>query len=100
MVERTEINRAAEQRARNIVEQAAAEARRLRHEAEDYCDRKLASFEVVLQRTLKVVHAGRAKMQGVPANAPESALMPGREDAAKPPAPEGEEQGFFDQDKR
>jgi cell division septum initiation protein DivIVA len=99
MVERTEINRAAEQRARNIVEQAEAEARRLRHEAEDYCDRKLASFEVVLQRTLKVVHAGRAKMQGVPANAPESALMPSREDAAPVAPAEGEEQRFFDQDK-
>jgi hypothetical protein len=101
MVERTEINRAAAQRARGIVEHAEAEARRLRHEVEDYCDRKLASFEVVLQRTLKVVHAGRAKMQGVPVAAPESALMPAREDATAPPAtPEDEEPRFFDQDQR
>jgi hypothetical protein len=98
MVERTEINRAAEQRARSIVEQADAEARRLRHEVEDYCDRKLASFEVVLQRTIKVVHAGRAKMQGVPVTAPESALMPSREDAAPAPPADGEDPRFFDQD--
>jgi cell division septum initiation protein DivIVA len=99
MVERTEINRAAEQRARHIIEKADAEARRMRHEVEDYCDRKLASFEVVLQRTVKVVHAGRAKMQGVPVAAPESALMPSREDAKRPAAPDdGEEGRFFDQD--
>jgi hypothetical protein len=96
MVERTEIVRAAEARARGIVEQADAEARRLRHEVEDYCDRKLASFEVLLQRTIKVVHAGRAKMQGVPIAAPESGLVPERADAA--PAEEGEDARFFDQD--
>jgi hypothetical protein len=95
MVERTEINRAAEQRARHIVEKAEAEARRLRHEVEDYCDRKLASFEVVLQRTVKVVHAGRAKMQGVPVAAPESGLLPAR---PEPKAP-AEDERFFDQDK-
>jgi hypothetical protein len=98
MVERTEIVRSAEQRARGIVEQADAEARRLRHEVEDYCDRKLASFEVLLQRTVKVVHAGRAKMQGVPMVAPESALLPGRSDESAGPAPEVEEGRFFDQD--
>ena len=37
----------------------------MRYEVEDYCDRKLGSFEIVLQRTLKSVAAGRAKMQGV-----------------------------------
>jgi hypothetical protein len=96
MVERTEIVRAAEQRARGIVELADAESRRLRHEVEDYCDRKLASFEVLLARTIKVVHAGRAKMQGVPIAAPESALVPAR--PAEPAPPEGEDQRFFDQD--
>jgi hypothetical protein len=70
----------------------------LRHEVDDYCDRKLASFEVLLQRTIKVVHAGRAKMQGVPIAAPESGLMPGRPDEQAPPAAERDDQRFFDQD--
>ena len=35
------------------------EAARLRNEAEDYCDHKLASFEIVLDRTMKTV--GRAR---------------------------------------
>jgi hypothetical protein len=101
MVERTEIVRAAEARARSIIEQADAEARRLRHEVEDYCDRKLASFEVVLQRTVKVVHAGRAKMQGVPKTNHETGLLPGPKDAPAAPAPaDSEEPGFFDQDQR
>ena len=55
MVQRTEVVKAAEQRARRIVEAAEAEARRLRHECEDFCDQKLASFEIVLERTLKLV---------------------------------------------
>ncbi len=71
MVERTEIVRAAEQRARTIVEGAESEARRMRHEVEDFCDRKLASFEVVLQKTVKLVGQGRARMQGVPVATPE-----------------------------
>ena len=66
MVQRTEVVKAAEQRARQIVERAEAEARRMRHEGEDYCDQKLASFEIVLERTLKMVAAGRAKLQGSP----------------------------------
>ncbi|HWE57845.1 MAG TPA: hypothetical protein VG435_20245, partial [Acidimicrobiales bacterium] len=48
MVQRTEIVRQAQTSARNIVEEARDEARRLRLEAEDYCDQKLAAFEVVL----------------------------------------------------
>ncbi len=66
MVQRTEVVKAAEQRARQIVDAAEAEARRMRHETEDYCDQKLASFEIVLERTLKTVGAGRAKLQAMP----------------------------------
>jgi hypothetical protein len=35
-------------------------------EAEDYCDQKLASFEVVLDRTIKTVSAGREKLSITP----------------------------------
>ena len=64
MVQRTEVVKAAEQRAYEIVEQARTDARRLRHEVEDFCDQKLASFEIVLDRTSKLVAAGRTKLQG------------------------------------
>ncbi len=64
MVQRTEVVKAAEQRAYEIVEAAQGDARRLRHEVEDFCDQKLASFEIVLERTQRLVGAGRAKLQG------------------------------------
>lgn len=64
MVQRTEVVAAAEQRAYEIVDTAQSDARRLRHEVEDFCDQKLASFEIVLERTQKLVMAGRAKLQG------------------------------------
>jgi len=66
MVQRTEIVRQANQVAQRILDDAREEARRLRHEAEDYCDQRLASFEIVLERTLKTVQAGREKLQAVP----------------------------------
>ena len=64
MVQSTEVVKAAEARARQVVDAADAEARRLKLEAEDFCDQRLASFEIVLERTMKVVNAGRAKLQG------------------------------------
>jgi F0F1-type ATP synthase membrane subunit b/b' len=64
MVQRTEVVKAAEQRSRRIVDAAEAEASRLKNECEDFCDQKLASFEIVLERTMKMVTAGRAKLQG------------------------------------
>ena len=64
MVQQTEVVKAAEARARSVVDAAEAESRRLKLEAEDFCDQRLASFEIVLERTMKVVSAGRAKLQG------------------------------------
>ena len=64
MVQRTEVVRAAQQTARRTVERANEEARRLRLEAEDFCDQKLAQFEIVLDRTIKIVQAGRVRLQG------------------------------------
>jgi hypothetical protein len=86
MVQRTEVVKSAEHRARRILEGAEAEARRLRHECEDFCDQKLASFEIVLERTLKLVAAGRDKLQVA---AP----------VVEEPEPEPEDEGFFDQDR-
>ena len=95
MVQRTEIVRQANQVAQRVLDDAREEARRLRHEAEDFCDQKLASFEIVLDRTLKTVQAGREKLQATPPP------LPGAEGpiALGPDGPEGgPEAGFFDQD--
>lgn len=70
MVQRTEVVKAAEQRAKRIVEDAQDESRRLRHECEDFCDQRLAQFEIVLNRTMKMVQAGREKLNAAPMAAP------------------------------
>lgn len=62
MVQRSEVVKASELRAVQIVEEAEAVARRLRREAEDYCDQKLASFENVLAKVQRTVSAGRARL--------------------------------------
>ena len=58
--------RQAKSEAERLVLDADAEARRIRHEAEDYVDRKLASFEIVLDRTIRTVQAGRERLTGAP----------------------------------
>lgn len=50
--------------AERIVADAQATADRLRREADDYCDRRLAEFEIDLGRVLAQVQAGRAKLAG------------------------------------
>ena len=90
MVQRTEVVKAAELRARQTVEAADDEARRLRLECEDYCDQKLASFEIVLERTLKTVGAGRTKLQGNPLSGESPVVEPDEDDESA--------QAFFDQD--
>jgi hypothetical protein len=90
MVQRTEVVKAAELRARQTIDAADEEARRLRLECEDYCDQKLASFEIVLERTLKTVAAGRTKLQGNP--------LSGEVPVVTPTEDEENAQAFFDQD--
>jgi vacuolar-type H+-ATPase subunit H len=115
MVQRTEVVKAAEQRAYQIVDTAESDARRLQHEVEDFCDQKLASFEIVLERTATLVSAGRTKLQGANLLGEGAAGDNERLDQATlppppdgfddeddydelPPPPEGD--GFFDQDDR
>jgi hypothetical protein len=97
MVQRADIVREAHATARRLVEGGRDEARRLRLEAEDYCDQKLAAFEVVLDRTIKTVAAGREKLSMTP---------PPVVDGAEPALAGIEmddtlagEDGFFDQDR-
>ena len=99
MVQRTEVVRQANHVAQRILDDANEEARRLRHEAEDYADKKLASFEIVLDRTLKTVQAGREKLQVAPIPSVEIGDQGGTSLAAAPgPRVEDEPEGFFDQD--
>jgi hypothetical protein len=63
LVQRTEIAREARRSAEKIVADSEAEARRLRHEAEDYVDARLAAFEETLDRVIGTVRKGRARLQ-------------------------------------
>jgi hypothetical protein len=88
MVSRSEVVRQANLVAQRVLDDANEEARRLRHEAEDYCDQKLAGMEIVLERITRTVRAGRDKLQA-------TAPLPEHVEAR---APEGDDTDFFDQD--
>jgi cell division septum initiation protein DivIVA len=64
LLTRTEIVGAASREADRIIEDAKIRAREIRMEAEDYVDAKLASFEIVLQKTLAAVARGRESLRG------------------------------------
>ena len=87
MVQRTEVVRAAEARARQLNEAAESDARRLRHETEDFLDQRLASFEILLDKLNKTVHAGRSRL----------AIGAQRDEAV--PDEDEDPTGFFDQDR-
>jgi cell division septum initiation protein DivIVA len=74
MVQRTEVVRQAELRARQVVEAAENDARRMRLEVEDFCDQRLASFEIVLDKVLRTVAAGRERLAGMSIRAKEPEL--------------------------
>ena len=62
MVQRTEVVRAAEQRARQVMETAEADSRRLKLETEDFLDQRLGSFEILLDKLSRTVHTGRQRL--------------------------------------
>lgn len=86
MVQRTEVVRAAEQRARQVMETAEADSRRLKHETEDFLDQRLGSFEILLDKLGKTVHAGRQRLSIGGGEPPET--LPDDADT----------HGFFDQE--
>ena len=94
MVQRTEIVRQANSVAQRILDDANDEARTMRHEAEDFCDQKLAGMEIVLDRLTRTVQSGRAKLASPtpppPPPSPTAAAVASRNGT--------EEDGFFDQD--
>ena len=91
MVQRTEIVRQANSVAQRILDDANDEARTMRHEAEDFCDQKLAGMEIVLDRLTRTVQSGRAKLAAAPPPPP-------LETAGAYAGSATEEDGFFDQD--
>jgi cell division septum initiation protein DivIVA len=77
LLSRTEIVHAAEREAESIIEEGKDRAARMRAEAEDYIDQKLAAFEILLNKTLATVAKGREQMRGE------------RQTGAVPQTPEG-----------
>jgi uncharacterized protein YciI len=61
-VQRSEVVRAAEQRARQIAEAAEDHSRRTKLETEDFLDQRLASFEILLDKLSKTVATGRRRL--------------------------------------
>jgi hypothetical protein len=97
--------KAAEAKARRIMENARAEASRQRNEADDFCDKRLAQLETVLERTMTVISSGRAKLRGPAGEGSPPVGLGGvgsgavnghgpADDHDDEPAP-----GFFDQDR-
>ena len=73
MVQRSEVVKASQQRAGEILDRAEAQSRQMRHEVEDFCDQKLGSFEIILERTAKMVASGRDKLGASSAPAEQAA---------------------------
>ena len=103
LVSRQEIVRSAKSKAQKLVDEAEADSRRKKREAEDWCDQHLARFEIVLDRTVKTVKAGRDRLQKVAADGTGASSLsglngtiaggPGADDDADETASR-----FFDQD--
>jgi len=64
MVERQQVVKVAEVRARQIVTEARREANTMKRQVEEYCDRRLARFEAILTKTTEQVQRGRKKLVG------------------------------------
>lgn len=90
MVQRTEVVRAAEARARQVIDAADEESRRLRNETEDFLDQRLGSFEILLDRLSKTVAHGRQRLS--------IGVQEEHVDDAEPTT-ETPNSGFFDQDR-
>jgi hypothetical protein len=91
MVQRTEVVRAAEQRARQVMETASNDSRRLKLETEDFLDQRLGSFEILLDKLAKTVAAGRQKLS--------IGSVQQQHHVERPDDDEDPTKGFFDQDR-
>ncbi len=62
LVQRTSIVRQSEARARKVIEAANQDSRRLKSETDDFLDRRLGSFEILLDKLVKQVSEGRTRL--------------------------------------
>jgi hypothetical protein len=115
MVQRSEVAKAAEAKARRVLDEARAEAGRRRNEADDYCDKRLAQLETVLEKAMTVVAGGRARLRGNGAGGTGAsrdaggdaddggsavgAAGPGSVAVGTEPEGEATDRAFFDQDR-
>ena len=84
MVQRTEVVRSAELKARQTVEQAEAQARRRQHEVDDYLDEKLEKFAIALEKIQSAVMNARSLLQPqMPEPEPDVELDPGTTSASE-----------------
>lgn len=94
LVQRTEVVRAAETRARQVLEAADTDSRRLKNETEDFLDRRLGSFEILLDRLTRTVAQGRKRL-----SITNQAEADGEELSDESDEILRSSDGFFDQDK-
>ncbi|MCL5947633.1 MAG: hypothetical protein M1420_00495 [Actinobacteria bacterium] len=88
MVQRSEMVREGRRAAQHIVDEAKDTAKQVKREVDDYCDKRLAAFEVSLERVLRSVKDGRERMKTSPSGASHSdAGAPAR--ASERGAPKG-----------
>lgn len=66
MVRRTELVRQSEIYGRRIRDEAEAEARHWRRQTEDFCEQRLAQFEVTLGKIARIVQGGRERLSELP----------------------------------
>ena len=97
LVQRTEVVRNAEMRARQMDEAAREETIRMRRQTEEYCDQKLGSFERILATTKDTVTAGRLRLQETELDREKERLI-AEEIEAKGPSDSQSETFLFDQD--
>jgi hypothetical protein len=64
MLSEEEVYVQAQTEADQLLWEASTKAAEMRAEVDDYVDRKLANFEIELEKTLKSVERGRAKLAG------------------------------------
>ena len=97
LVQRTEVVRNAETRARQMIEAAREETIRMRRQTEEYCDQKLGNFERILATTKDTVTAGRLRLQETELDREKEKMM-AEEIETKGPSSQQTEAFLFDKD--